>query len=192
MNKSESKYFNTAVLMDEALLQLLQKKDFDYITIKEICIKAGVNRSTFYLHYENLNDLLEESLTYIYSKFTEKYDGVAIDASKLKSCPIEELYLISPQYIIPYLSFLKDNKKLFMSAISRPNIFKIPRSFDENYKAIFEPILERFNVPPTERKFIIMFYISGMHAIIVEWLKGGCKEDMEFIADLLIKYTPLK
>lgn len=88
MNKSESKYFNTAVLMDEALLQLLQKKDFDYITIKEICIKAGVNRSTFYLHYENLNDLLEESLTYIYSKFTEKYDGVAIDASKLKSCPI--------------------------------------------------------------------------------------------------------
>lgn len=79
-----------------------------------------------------------------------------------------------------------------MSAISRPNIFKIPRSFDENYKAIFEPILERFNVPPTERKFIIMFYISGMHAIIVEWLKGGCKEDMEFIADLLIKYTPLK
>lgn len=48
MNKSQSKYFNTACLMDEALLSLLQKKDYTYITVKEICEKAGVNRSTFY------------------------------------------------------------------------------------------------------------------------------------------------
>lgn len=32
------------------------------ITIKEICKKAGVNRSTFYLHYESIDDLLEETL----------------------------------------------------------------------------------------------------------------------------------
>ena len=57
MNKSESKYFNTALLMDEALLFLLEKKDFEFISIKEICDKAGVSRSTFYLHYENMNDL---------------------------------------------------------------------------------------------------------------------------------------
>ena len=47
MNKSESKYFNTAIRMDEALIALLEKKDFEYITVKEICDKAGVNRSTF-------------------------------------------------------------------------------------------------------------------------------------------------
>ena len=32
-----------------------------YITVKEICEKAGVNRSTFYLHYENTTDLLQET-----------------------------------------------------------------------------------------------------------------------------------
>ena len=37
MNKSESKYFHTALLMDEALLALLEKIDFAYITVKEIC-----------------------------------------------------------------------------------------------------------------------------------------------------------
>lgn len=52
MNKSESKYFATAARMDEAFLELIEKKDFAYITVKEICEKAGVNRSTFYLHYE--------------------------------------------------------------------------------------------------------------------------------------------
>lgn len=45
MNKNESKYFNTAVKMDKAFLALLEKKDFAYITVKEICEKAGVNRS---------------------------------------------------------------------------------------------------------------------------------------------------
>ena len=51
MNRSESKYFNTARLMDDALIDLLSEKEFEYITVKEICEKAGVNRSTFYLHY---------------------------------------------------------------------------------------------------------------------------------------------
>ena len=60
MNKNESKYFNTAMKMDEALITLLEKKDFEYITVKEICDTAGVNRSTFYLHYENTSDLLKD------------------------------------------------------------------------------------------------------------------------------------
>lgn len=40
MNKSESKYFNTALRMDEALIALLEKKDLEYITVKEICHQA--------------------------------------------------------------------------------------------------------------------------------------------------------
>ena len=56
MNKSESKYLNTARLMDEAFILLLDKKDYEFITVKEICEKAGVNRSTFYLHYETINE----------------------------------------------------------------------------------------------------------------------------------------
>lgn len=66
MTKSESKYFATAAKMDEAFLE---KKDFAYITVKEICAAAGVNRSTFYLHYETINDLLEESAGYINQQF---------------------------------------------------------------------------------------------------------------------------
>ena len=65
LNRSESKYFNTAVRMDEALIELLETQEFSYISVKSICEKAGVNRSTFYLHYENTSDLLAETLQYI-------------------------------------------------------------------------------------------------------------------------------
>ena len=79
MNKSESKYYNTALLMDEALLILLETKEFEFITVKEICQKAGVNRSTFYLHYENTSDLLAESIGLINKKFFETFKVNNID-----------------------------------------------------------------------------------------------------------------
>ena len=62
MDKAESKYRNTALLMNQALLILLEKKDLEFISVKEICLKTGVNRSTFYLHYENINDVLNETM----------------------------------------------------------------------------------------------------------------------------------
>ena len=54
MNKSESKYHNTALLMNQALVELLNKKDFEYITVKEICAKAG--GKSFYLLSPLRND----------------------------------------------------------------------------------------------------------------------------------------
>ena len=69
MNKAESKYFNTALRMDEALISLLRVKDLEYITVKEICEKAGVNRSTFYLHYETIGDLLSETIETVNRRF---------------------------------------------------------------------------------------------------------------------------
>ena len=58
MGGRQLRYFETAELMDEALLQLLADKDLEFITVKEICERAGVNRSTFYLHDETIDDLL--------------------------------------------------------------------------------------------------------------------------------------
>ena len=72
MNKSESKYFNTAVRMDKAFLDLLAEKDFEYIKVKDICKKAEVNRSTFYLHYETIADLLDESVERFSEVFLRK------------------------------------------------------------------------------------------------------------------------
>lgn len=113
MNKNESKYFNTAVKMDKALVALLEKKDFEYITIKEICALAGVNRSTFYLHYENVYDLLEETTQYITDTF---------------------------------LSYF----------------------------------------PEGDREYILKFYLTGITAVVMEWLKNDCAEEADNIIRIII------
>ena len=47
MNKSEAKFYNTAIKMNNALFKLLEKKSFQDISVSEICDVAGVNRSSF-------------------------------------------------------------------------------------------------------------------------------------------------
>ena len=121
MNKNESKYFNTAVLFDEALIYLLEKKDLEYITIKKICNKAGVNRSTFYLHYESINDLVDEAMNYINKQFVDYFNENTKEfIKKIKYSPLEDLKLVEKKYLTPYLNFIKDNKKIFRASFSNP------------------------------------------------------------------------
>lgn len=185
MNKSESKYRNTAGLMDRALLLLLDKKDFDYITVKEVCQKAGVNRSTFYLHYESMTDLLEESIEYLYSDLKNKYSRT--EELKIKGSSLDELLLFTPEYSVPYLQFLKENKKVFMTAVTNPKLFGAERTFDGMYRNLFLPILEAYRVPDREKKYLVRFYMSGIHAIVIEWIKGGCADEIPFIAELIVR-----
>ncbi len=188
MNKSESKYYNTARLMDEALLALLAKKNYEFITVKEICEKAGVNRSTFYLHYETVNDLLTESVEYIAKQMRDKFQGEnLIDTSRLETCPLEELVLITPQYLKPYLEFVRENKSVFIAAASQPGALGTNQILGKLYDNIFNPILARFGIAQQDRKYHMAFYLNGVYAVIREWICNNCKEDIGDIADLLIR-----
>lgn len=113
MNKSESKYFNTALRMDEALITLLEVKDLEYITVKEICEKAGVNRSTFYLHYESIDDLVNETMENIDKRFLAYFTQNENNfAAKINDKKLEDLVLVTQDYLIPYLQFICENKKV--------------------------------------------------------------------------------
>lgn len=186
MNKSESKYFNTAIKMDKAFLDLLAEKDFEYITVKDICKRAGVNRSTFYLHYETVADLLDESVEYMSNDFLKYFSENDIRA-KIKNSPLDELMFIKPDYIIPYLSYIKDNKKLFQTAVLHSGTLQLDKNYKKLFEYVFSPILTRFDVPENERHYTMAFYINGIIALIMEWLKNNCRESIEDIADIIIR-----
>lgn len=42
----------------DALTQLLRRRPFREIYVKELCLAAGIHRSTFYEHYQDINDLM--------------------------------------------------------------------------------------------------------------------------------------
>lgn len=186
MNKSESKYFNTAVRFDKALLSLLEKKPFAYITVSEICAKAEVNRSTFYLHYENMGDLLKETVAYVTDDFSS-YFPVDIEsiAGKLSDCDLQDLQFINEKYLHPYLSFIKENQSIFSAVLSQPSVFNTNAIFQRLFDNIFVPILNRFHYPREEQNYVMMFYLNGLTAIITEWLKEGCEKSIEDVSAII-------
>lgn len=187
LSKAESKYYNTACLMNEALILLLEKKDYSFITVKEICEKAGVNRSTFYLHYETMDDLLSESIEYVGNKLHKKYSEKVLNKQIISSSKLEDLILITPEYLLPYLEFLKENKAIYKIAFSQPNVFKVDLVLKHLHKNIFGPILNKFAIPLNEQKYMMQFYLSGISSIIIEWIKNGCKENIQSIVSIIMK-----
>lgn len=186
MDKQQSKYFQTAVKMDEAFLRLLEKKDFEYITVKEICAQAGVNRSTFYLHYETIGQLLEESVDYVNGRFREHMEKSQLSPLPLIfSCSENELIFITSQYLLPYLEFVRDNRRLFGTMLKRAVTLRLDKSYAKMAKFVFVPILKRFNVPEQEREYTMRFYISGLMAVITGWIETECADDIESVAAIM-------
>ena len=187
MNKNESKYFNTAIRMDEALIKLLEKKDFEYITIKEICDTAGVNRSTFYLHYENTSDLLKETTQYILDKHFAYYSSDTKGITeRFSNCRLEDLVFVTSEYLAPYLIFIKENQRIFKVAIKQFNSLNMDDVYGRMFEYIFNPILERFYVPEKERAYVMKFYLTGVFAIVMEWFDKNCSDDMDIIIKVII------
>lgn len=186
MNKSESKYFATAARMDVAFLTLLEKKDFAYITVKEICKAAGVNRSTFYLHYETMADLLSESVSHMNEQFLTymKKDSQTF-VTKLRDCPLDELYLITPEYLTPYLGYIEQHKRLFRTATENAAVLGMDKSYDRMFRHVFTPILDRYGIPQQDRRYIMAFFIQGLMAIISEWLRNDCADSIAYVVDMI-------
>lgn len=186
MNKSESKYFNTARKMDQALIDLLKKKAFEYITIREICEYAGVNRSTFYLHYETVGDLLNETVRYLLDDFLSYFSTDAASISfNLIECELDELLFIGDKYLTPYLTYIKDQKEVFGTALLHNQTFGFEDVYKRMFEHIFNPILERFHYPVEERKYVMMYYLNGINAIVLEWIREGCRKPIKEVSEII-------
>lgn len=186
MKNYESKYFNTATKMDLALICLLKKKSFEYITVSEICETAGVNRSTFYLHYETIGDLLDETTRYLLNDFLSYFstDTQAI-AYNLKNCELDELVFIGDKHLTPYLTYIKDHKEVFSTALLHNKTLGLEDVYKRMFENIFNPILDRFHYPPNDRQYVMMYYLNGINAIVGEWLKNDCVKPIKEISEII-------
>lgn len=191
MNKNESKYFNTAKKMNDALIALLETKEYEYITIKEICNIANVNRSTFYLHYSNMNDLLEETIKSLNLSFNSHFKSKENESTIISKDNLEDLLLINDDNLIPYLNFIKENKNIYKVLKNHPQLFNANKTYDLMFRKLFVPIMKRFGLDEKWHKYLMDFYIYGLTSIVLDWVYDDCKipvqEVSDFIKGLIVK-----
>ena len=181
MNKNESKYFYTARLMNQALLVLLEKKDIEFISITEITKKAGVNRSTFYLHYDNVYELLEETIENLNKEFIGSF-SVKVPY-KIKST--ENAFLITEEHLIPYLNYCKKNKRILKLVYQKPHLFQSERAYRKMYDSIFYPAIAQFIEDETQRIYNLEFFTQGVAGIVRKWIELDCTTEIDDLIKII-------
>lgn len=185
MNRSESKYFHTAERMDEALLSLLTERDFECVTVKDICARAGVNRSTFYLHYENTADLLEEAVALLHARYQKKHPASWSNGAEITAWPKRELFFITEQWLLPWLEFIKENRRVYKAIHAQENVFGVERTYRAMFQDVFSPILLRYGVRGERQEYMMEFYRRGLAAVTLKWAASGCRESVAEIVEII-------
>lgn len=194
MNKSESKYYNTAILMDEALLLILENKEYEFISVKEVCVKAGVNRSTFYLHYETMDDLLNETINMVNDNFFSSFKNdikTPIEES-IKNKNKKELVLIKDTILRPYLNYILENKRVFLLSYKKYKLFKGEEKFSKLTHDLFIPITNIFGIKKDRQEYFIRYFRDGIMSIVHGWLANGCQESIDKIIDIIYECTGIE
>ncbi len=173
--------------MQGALLALLENNEFTAITIMDICKAAGVNRSTFYAHYDNTYDLLKETYQGMIGNFlTECTFDDPVDISDMRKLNKDDLNFITPKYLLPYLKYIKAHKRLFKIYAKHANSFEGNEMDNYMIENFFVPIYSKYGI--TDKKLIYYmqkYFLKGIDAIISEWVRNDCEDDILFICEII-------
>ena len=160
---------NSKVAIQKAYMNLvISRNDINTITVSDICKKANLNRTTFYSHYLDMNDLIQS----IYEWMINEYLKIFEDEAKTGRH-----------------SF--DFKKLFIHIKENQLFYKIYFKLGFDFKEIFaekgsKDIADYFYKDTKYLDYHIDFFAAGLTAIIKKWLANDCKESPETISKILV------
>ncbi|WP_058308103.1 TetR/AcrR family transcriptional regulator [Gracilibacillus massiliensis] len=166
----------TRMVLKNSFIQLLNEKAFSSITVKEICTRADINRSTFYTHYTDQFDLLyqiEAEIIEEMNKYLNEYNFVEEEES------IEMTEKL--------LEYIKNRKEICQTLLHR----NTGTSFEKRVMDIAREFLlnKAINMKTTEASYLSTFIISGALHVIKEWLANDTKESPRHIAEMISQFT---
>ena len=163
----------TRILFRTALIELMQEKPFNEITIKEICEQADLNRTTFYLHYTDQSALLSDVENEVYQKTLETLKNVKPSAD-------------APGMIAAFLEYVKSNASLFRVLFFDAGSENFRRRFIENTLNSL-----RVNIPLScaaeEEPYLLCFLTQGSVHVIMEWIRRGFDTESDQLALLIFR-----
>lgn len=183
MNRKEnSGYQRTHRRIQDCLLELVEKKDITKVTVGAVCQAAGINRSTFYAHYQDIYQVLEvigqELGERLMRDFSAQY---AIDHD-----------YFSAEYLTIVLKHMADNRKFYRAYLADSNADIVNRSMELLRTEIMQPYFASLYVTPTDGDYYFNFFKAGFITVVRQWLSNDCPESPEHITKLITNFLAQK
>lgn len=157
-------------------MKLMQEKPVTKITIKEVCELADINRSTFYSHYTDLYDLLNQI-----------EDGIIEDLNQTLSSfnyTKNEEAIQMTETLLEYLVKNNESSQTLFSEHGNPEFQKKVMMLAHRHLINFL-ITDRNNLS-FNAEYLSLFIVNGSIHVIQHWLKNGLQESPKEIAELII------
>ena len=168
-------------LIRDALIKLLNnQKDISSITVSDIVKVANINRGTFYNHYNNIMDVLEEIENELFEellKLLKKHSPLANASDFLYS-------------LIEYFKQQEKNYKPIVKGLSKTVLDNLILKFITQIKEIM----------PDVDEIMMLFIINGLTGLYFDYLEGKidmsldelCTQCISYINNIIISETKEK
>lgn len=173
--KVDRRVIKTRRQLKKGLAVLMKEKSVNQITVKELVEEVDINRSTFYLHFKDIQDLLREI-----EENMEAQIKRAIEEHPIVSGNENAFYFIEDMFRV------LDEEREISKALIGPNgdmgfIHRIERIIKENSRGTLEKM---FPGKKEDLKYFYAFCLSGCLGLVKVWLNEGEEKSPEEMAQM--------
>ena len=173
--KSDQRVIITKMMLKEALLKLLHTRQLNKITITDLCRESGINRATFYRHYEEPKDILNEIRYSIFEdiKNIEKQSNINSSEDQL----LEQVcqYFFENRELLNIL-FKYRNDEDFVLLINEICRQRIPHLRKLGYMKDYDD---------ESLKLSTCYFAGGIYYILRQWLSEPIEKSPKEIARII-------
>jgi AcrR family transcriptional regulator len=153
---ADRRLLRTRQSLREALLMLLPEKSWDELTVQDICDCANVGRSTFYMHFQNKEELLSAGLN-------EMREALQKGAASKQNDTTGTFY-----FLHGLIEHLFEQRRIFCAVIGRRSGHIVQMRFREMVLQLVSEDLEKI-APAGWKRDAMAHYLAGAIFELLSW-----------------------
>ncbi|MCH5351466.1 MAG: TetR/AcrR family transcriptional regulator [Clostridiales bacterium] len=178
----------TTAKIRTTLVKMLGTKDIDKVTVTDLCASAGINRATFYYHYDSVRDVFVDVEKLIEDEFNEFLDTAGMDDDGL---PNRNFYIMFFEFIARNANICK----MILNSPHKTDDSFMARGMEAGCNKTVAVITKLYpNCPMSKINYYYLFVSHGFLGLMHYWLNSGMKETPEELAAIgeQVSYTGAK
>lgn len=158
-----------------AFWKLYERNPVEKISVSELCRVAGYNRTTFYVYYDNIHDLLHRCVEDMVLPLEKHIGGLQRVGARENKGALERLYM----------TVLKTNEKRIRLLIERHQLYILENRVKELIKPVLYEMHAGGSLSPCALDYILEYELAAVFGVIAKWFHNQDMTEQSIIGLLI-------
>lgn len=178
--KNNQRFREMDICMKAALLELMKETSFEKITVKRICERAGVNRGTFYSHYTDIYNMLNDAENYLNTELI----SITEEWSQNPDHQNQSLF-------IPYLRYIRQHQYFYRISLANRKYLSVRITFKPLWEQLVLPRCQQAGITDEDELYYYFIAFEGSITMVLRrWIETDCRESEQRLSGILWHCIP--